>query len=210
MVVKRFNDASALRFVLIVLPLIIVAGIFTIQRNLVWQDNLTLFEDTVRKSPDFVSIKNELAIALRAHGRDAEAYQIFLSNSVGAFHPGTLNRIRVYCKQGDYDTAYKLLKKRPDIFNDASALELLYQINDMRLTLASSETLKTEIYRERLASMEALHKITKNPFYYYRMGHELMRLGNKTADKEFDTKAWQQSSPDAFYHEAAKKMVDQM
>jgi Flp pilus assembly protein TadD len=71
----------------------------TIDRNIVWRDNYTLFSDTVRKSPDGAVPRNNLGYALETRGRIDEAieqYQFALklkpdyaeaSNNLGsAFH----------------------------------------------------------------------------------------------------------------------------
>ncbi|RII31666.1 MAG: hypothetical protein CXR30_02305 [Geobacter sp.] len=45
----------------------------TAKRAMVWQNNLSLYQDTIRKSPNFGCISNELAIALSDDNRPEEA-----------------------------------------------------------------------------------------------------------------------------------------
>jgi hypothetical protein len=59
-----------------------VGGWMTVSRNMVWQDNLTLYQDAVRQSPDFAPAKNQLALALKAHHRQDEADEILASNLI--------------------------------------------------------------------------------------------------------------------------------
>jgi len=99
---QRYYQQLSARLVTGLVVLILVsAGVVTAQRNVVWQDNLTLFEDTVKKSPGFAAARNELAIALNSKGRKEEAYTLLLANSVDDFQPSSLNKAMVYLNQAN-------------------------------------------------------------------------------------------------------------
>jgi hypothetical protein len=53
----------------------------TFERNLVWQDNVRLFEDTVSKSPDFPFARSVLADLRREAGREAESKAMIQANT---------------------------------------------------------------------------------------------------------------------------------
>jgi len=61
-----------------------------------------------------------------------------------------------------------------------------------------------------LADFEKLINISGDPFYHYRAGKVLLRLGDKAAAKQSFTKAWQGSSPTSHYHDAAGKLAERL
>ena len=52
-------------------------GTATAQRNIVWQKNITLWQDVVEKSPNFAAGHNDYALALSRQGKKHEAEQQF-------------------------------------------------------------------------------------------------------------------------------------
>ena len=73
----RFINHRWLGGVLLCAMVIILSG-WTYQRNLVWNENLKLWEDVVKKSPDKARAQNNLGDALRKRGRIDEAKNHFL------------------------------------------------------------------------------------------------------------------------------------
>lgn len=57
--------------------LALILGVTTFQRNGLWQSNLTLWADTVRKSPEFISAHTNYAVTLYKHGNYSEAEKEF-------------------------------------------------------------------------------------------------------------------------------------
>ncbi len=80
-------------------------------RNYVWQDNLTLFEDTVRKSPEFQTAKNDLAAALLEKGRKSEAFTVISSMKLAAAN-GSYNELGIIDKAIVLQHNGKLLEAR--------------------------------------------------------------------------------------------------
>lgn len=184
------------------------AGVVTAQRNIVWQDNLTLFEDTVKKSPNFSAAKNELAIALKEHGRNEEADAILLANSGNDFQPSLLNKVRVYFNQGKLLYARKLLLQYRT--EDLECLELKVKIDQLMIKDARTATEKISIDKEILTCIKKILKISGDPFDHYRIGQVQLRLGDKKAAKESFTMAWQGSLPNSHYHDAAKILAERL
>jgi Flp pilus assembly protein TadD len=76
----RAAEGYARRAVAAIAALALLAGIYsvgTVRRNAVWRENLTLFADTVRKSPDAGLPQKELGIALLEKGKVEEAIASF-------------------------------------------------------------------------------------------------------------------------------------
>jgi tetratricopeptide (TPR) repeat protein len=194
-----------------VLLIAVCAGL-TFQRNLVWQDNLTLYQDTVRKSPDFGAAWNELALALQMRGRMAEADKIVSSVKVSEFQPSSLNRIRLLVSHGKLDEARLLLQERLSRPSDyeRTIWELLIYVDEKRRAKEGTESVRREINLEILAAMQKLLSLTGDPFYYYRIGKVQIMLGDRTAAAASFEKAWELSSPGAHYHDAAEKLARKM
>ena len=185
------------------------AATATAQRNLVWQDNLTLFEDTVRKSPTFAAAKNELAIALNERGRTEEAHALLLANSGDDYQPSTLNKVRVYIQQSKLEQAHALLLQYQQKTVTRESLELQNKLNEARLKQAQPEQ-QQAIWAEMLATLQQLQQMTNDPFYHYRIGQVQLRLGQKAAAKASFAKAHQGSPPNSHYREAARKLAERL
>jgi len=196
----------------VIFTILASAAVVTAQRSLVWQDNFTLFEDTLKKSPDFAVIMNEYAIALRERGRIEEADSIMLANTVDQFQPSSLNKIRIMVNQGKLDEARLMLverlKNKTDY--DLLAYELLLKIDEMRRERSTDDRAKLSVDQDILADFNILIIKTGDPFYHYRTGKVLLRLGDKAAAKQSFTKAWQGSPPTSHYHDAAGKLAKRL
>lgn len=67
--IEKLRDEFTKRILNIsVVCLILIFGITTYQRNTLWQSNLTLWADTVQKSPDFAAAHRNYAVTLFQHG----------------------------------------------------------------------------------------------------------------------------------------------
>lgn len=185
------------------------AGIVTAQRNIVWQDNFTLYDDTVKKSPRFAAARNELAIALHKQGRSDEAYAILLANCGDDFQPASLNKVRVYVNQGKLSEARRILQMRPGIATaaDAESLTLMIKIDELRLKEAVSTGDRYAINLQLLESLKQLFTINGDPFDKYRLGLVQLRLGDKSDARQSFVAAWQGAPPTSHYREAARKLA---
>jgi len=74
---KAVQPKLASGLVIISLAVAIVYSVGTVTRNAVWRDNLTLFADTVRKSPDAALPRNNLGIAYGKQNRVDEGVNEF-------------------------------------------------------------------------------------------------------------------------------------
>ncbi|QEM68191.1 hypothetical protein FO488_08465 [Geobacter sp. FeAm09] len=202
--------ASAMVFFVTVL--LSCAGFVTVKRTFIWQDNLSLFEDTVRKSPDFSAAKNELAIALSDRGRIEEANKLLLANSGNDAQPSSINKIKVFVNDGKFEEAYRLMGERKSrgAKEDKDSLDLLYLIDAQRLKSSKNDRQSREIRQEMLVILEKLHSLSGDSVYFYRIGQIQLRLGNKLAAKQSFKSAWQNSLPNCYYYEAAKKLAERL
>lgn len=203
------------RFVGILTASILAVALWsTAQRNLIWQDNLTLFQDTVKKSPDFTPAKNQLAIALYEKGRIKEANTLLLTmetpQSLINFQYGLLSKAAALENQGDYTGAHRLLLQAlaDPGKHEVQILQRLIDFNDRALMQGRIQPKAVD--GEQLSYLQRLLYLTSDPFCFYQIGRIQLRQGDRAAAKLSFTKAWQSSSPSAFYHEAAKKLAQRL
>ncbi|PLX91341.1 MAG: hypothetical protein C0621_11095 [Desulfuromonas sp.] len=196
--------------------LLLPATVVTVQRNIIWQSNLSLYEDTLAKSPTFTSLKNELGIALIANGKLREAEKILDSGIAthGTWISGLLyvNKARVLVERGEFVTARNLLldvvgKK---ISGREDVLRMLARIDEKRL-LEAKDPEEVEFVREQLIqSYERLFSATKDPISLYRTGQLLISAGDKKEAARFFSEAYERAPQDAYYRQAAKKLAEKM
>ena len=197
--------AAALTFLLLV-----VWGGVTAKRNIVWQDNLTLYQDAVRQSPDFSPAKNQLALALKAHNRQAEANEIFANNKMRAGQTASLNVAAALWEQGDYGAARAyLLERLADTHGsqEVQILEMLVRVTSEYLNAIKDETLKRNSYKDTLAWLQRLKGISPNGFNYYRIGRIQLALGDKVAAQQSFAEAARRFPRDSIYKEPATKLA---
>jgi tetratricopeptide (TPR) repeat protein len=188
--------------------LLFAAGWATAQRNIVWQDNLTLYQDTVKKSPDSALARNELALALLAKGRTGEAESIINSIRVPSNQRSSLNKAAVLADQGEYQAARDLLLERLEKPGklEARILEMLIKITHEMIDETDDESLKKTYLEETLVWLKHLDTMSGDPFINYRIGRVQMWLDNiPEAQKNFAIAA--KSLPDESPFKAAAKKL---
>jgi tetratricopeptide (TPR) repeat protein len=185
------------------------AGWVTYERNLVWQSNLTLFEDTVRKSPNFPPARNELATALSRAGRNEESMeQLALA---GQCDSGTrvlnvhFNAILGLIREKDYNGTRNALaqlqnnvRKRPLRF-----LEQMVKINEAMLRSFPEDDRQKQILPDLLAAYEQLMARKSDPFLRYRAGQLAMRLEENGKALAYFTESYHHAPDSAYYKPAA-------
>ncbi len=155
----------------------------TAQRNIIWQDNLTLYQDTVEKSPDFPRAKNELAIALYAKGRDLEAEALVRTTQFQTSQLASLNLAALYIEQGDYQAARTTLVDKLENENviKTRVLEMLIRNASEKAEKTTDESQKRFYYNEMLDWLNQLEHRTGNPFVSYRKGRVYLILDDRGA-----------------------------
>lgn len=189
----------------------------TVNRNIVWQSNVTLFQDTLKKSPGFFLAQNALAHALEEAGRTAEARQIVLSMVVpeGNKRGEKLvdsNRAKILAAEGDLSGAKKLLLRNIEdsgVFYTNIA-EQIISIDMNLLNKERNKRKKQELRQEVVRLLLKLSETGNDPLYYYRIGQFYLHAGDKTNAQHYFAEAYQRSPDGAYYKQAAKKLADKL
>ena len=199
-------------------PVVLVSCVFTtVNRNITWQSNVTLFQDTLRNSPNFFLAQNALASALEQEGRRAEAKSVLLSmvapegNKRGEKLVDS-NRARLMAVDGDLAGARKLLLRNLD---DAGVLytNIAEQIIRIDMTLLNKETdarKVDELRREIVAFLSKLQEKSGDSLYFYRIGQFCLSIKDKKEAQHYFSLAYQHSKEGAYYKEAAKKLAEKL
>lgn len=204
-------------FVPVVIVIISVASIATFQRGIIWGDNLAIVEDIIAKSPNFGVARNQYGGLLKLAGRYDEAKKQYIiasqqKNKENVNRVIRLNLIWMKILGKPLDEARVILLS--EIGNKASAdIELLKQLNKIDESLLQEEMSlesKKKIVADILETNGHLYLKTQDPFYLYRSGQHSLSIGNNQQAAVFFKNAYENSRPDAYYREPARKLAEKL
>ena len=187
----------------------------TFERNLVWQDNVRLFEDAVSKSPDFPFARSVLADLLREAGREAEGKTLIRTNTAPEGLRNAdfleLKRAELLLQESSYEEARALiLEKRRKTgqlyYNFQKALVKV----DHHLVQSRSGMERQEIVDELIAVYQELIQVTRDPFYHYRLGQFHLQESDRTSAARHFHLAAQHAPEGVFYQLAAARLAEKL
>ncbi len=189
---------------------VLLFGPTAAHRSWIWQDNERLYRDTAQKSPDFLPAKAELASALIRKGRVEEAESILreIQALASAEHyiVDDLNLAASLMNKKDYSGARELLiplLSKP-LKNTDSIYKKLLRINDKRIAAAETVDEQNAIRKESLDWLQRQQEKKPNAFTAYRIGQLQLALGDKKSALKSFQFAYERSSKDAYYRNAAE------
>lgn len=197
-------------FLLLLCLMVSIAAFGVYQRALLWQDNVTLFEDTVNKSPHFHTARNELAIALMKKGEHERAYTILRDLDIPDFQAASLNKVSIWIHDGKYVKARSFLierLKRPGAY-DRITLELLVDVLKLMSQNSADQVEAAAFQMEVLYYLEELWRRTRDPFYLYRLGRQQMFVGRRDAARQSFAEANRLFPEDSIYKQPAGKLAE--
>lgn len=188
--------------------LLFIIGIVTVNRNFIWQDNENLYSDSIKKSPKFAAMNNELAIALIDKG-DYEKAIILLEDGKKLKKATPLlyiNQARIYVEKGDlYGAREEVLKIISDKNNaNIEALKMLARIDEKRLHEGRDREVAIA---ELIDTYGVLIDRTRDSFFEYRLGQLLLITGQENKAAYYFKQAFDHSTSDAHYRDAAGKLA---
>jgi hypothetical protein len=204
-------------FVPIAIVLITIASIATFQRGIIWGDNLAIVEDMVAKSPDFGVARNQYGGLLKLAGRydDAEKQYIIASQQKNKENVNRVIRLNlIWMKILGKPLGEARVILLSEIGKKASAdIELLKHLNKIdEALLQDAVTLesKKKIVADIIETNGYLYLKTRDPFIPYRSGQLELSIGNNQQAAVFFKKAYENSRPDAYYREPARKLAEKL
>jgi protein O-mannosyl-transferase len=190
---------------------LVIAVYGTASRTFLWQDNLALFQDTLKKSPGFMPAKNEVATALYARGREQEADAVIksieLPENLVNFQLGLMSKAAALARQGDSVGALDVLRvalKNPGKF-EARIIEQIVKINENEVLTGRAP--KSAFYTDNVQMLGRLYQITGDPFVLYRLGQIHLFAGNRTKARDSFQQVVAKASEKVYYRRAAEKLL---
>jgi Flp pilus assembly protein TadD len=201
-VAGRYRSTALLLLAVLIIPTTVV----TAQRNIIWQDNEFLYTDSQQKSPDFVAMDNERAIALIAKGKYDEAEKVLIEGKEN--HPDFpllyINHARIYLLRDDTAGARaEILKICQDLGRaNLQALKMLAKI-DEQISREGDQSVIPEL-------VDIYSEIVRrggDPYLAYRLAQLLLHDGKAGQALIFFSQAYERSGDEDFYHKAAGIMA---
>ncbi len=212
MMLKRYYKEALITA--IALPVLLCAAFVTVKRNIVWQDNLSLYEDTLRKSPGFIKLQNSLAQALKEKGRLAEA-DVVLRRAI-IENPGQINlyinRADLFLRQGDTDGARSILGQafKEKKFADPEVLKMLAYIDETKLMTARGKQERNRISNDLIETYDILFMKTKDALFPYRSGQLMLVMGKKQIAGDYFFTAYNAAPEGNRLRDPARKLAEKL
>ena len=198
--------------------LILIMGIVTFQRNMVWKTNYTLIADTVEKSPSFKILRNDFMSILM--GRNdlsgaKEQYRIATSiPSVGYMESLDINMAGVYVMEGNYAEAERLYEQVIHKTKGKSQVAYGAYISYLQERYASAvkdNDDSAHLFGDRLLdNKEKLYRLNKDPMLLYRTGQLSLFLGKRDEACRIFLEAGNCLPPKSEYALFANKLADSL
>lgn len=212
-VAKRHERYHNVAFILCVI-IAVIALYGTVNRTLLWQDNLALYQDTLKKSPGFVPAQNEIANALYARNKTEQAVAIIMSinlpSNLNNRQYGFISKSDAMKNQGDFPGALRYLESA---LKDPGKHELQIRQRIMKLydlQLMSSQVDSAQIYPNLIVTLHRLYYLTNDPFYQYRLGQVYMFQGEREKARDAFQAVVSQAPHHVYYYLAAKRLHEKM
>ena len=189
----------------------------TFERNLLWRDNLALYSDTVRKSPGFGDIHNELGIALLKKGKREEAEQHFKLAEQLSQRPliKEFARMNLLGMALESKSPYERKDKLVDYITEREyvppdLLKLLRScIQEILLTEKEKEK-RAQLMQEMVALNERLYRDIRDPVYLYNNGQLMLEVGSRKEAIRLFRQAAALAPSDAYYLASSRKLVERL
>lgn len=181
-------------------------------RCFLWQDNLRLYRDAVEQSPDFAPAINELANALAERGQREQGVTVLESIRRPDNEIAMRGQVSVQVEKGNLDEAMRLLKESliRSPANAVDIMEQLIEINSRRIENTVDPQIKTAYFRETLAWLVELERLTRNPFHWYRQGRIYLILGDRDNARRCFAEAAFRFPETSLYRAPARKLAENL
>ena len=213
---KQWGPISLRRGCYITILILVVFFSTTLHRAWIWQDNERLYVDTMKKNPDFLPAKSELASALIRKGKRLEAEALLATmqsiSGSNSFLNDDINLAQILLGNGELIEAHDLLigyQDKPGKKHHA-ILQTLLKINIQRLGMVDDPAERSQIQQESLSWLLEQQRIRPDPFTLYRIGKMQLSSGQREAALVFFKRAYERSSVDSHYHAAAATFIEQL
>lgn len=192
--------------------LLVVFGGTTFKRNVTWQTNLTLFEDTVHKSPNFKVIRGLYMLALYENQRYDEALEQYrIANTLQSLiydEKFDVLYALIQMRKGNTEEARQTLEKVLTKKETVSVLENLVKLmNSMRPQYAENKAIREKSDALIVQYYEKLYSKTGDALYLYYLGQDYLNNGRRAEAKEAFSRAAQKLPENNEFKMYARNLV---
>jgi tetratricopeptide (TPR) repeat protein len=211
------HRSSNLRWATKILPLVVllVFGVSTVSRAMVWQSNERLMEDTFKKSPNDGWVTYSYGVMLGRAGKLEEAEKCWQNALDLGF---TINSSKALgwleAKRGNYEKAeYHYLKAawpstNVEKFSRNFKPEIYSSLARLHLRWAKEDKANAEHHHERVVHFykRAYEFSGEDPMILYNLAKFYLEQGDLQEAKKCFRRVWQ-DRPDTYYGKAAGKLM---
>jgi len=216
-----YQAADRMRLQRLLLPAlslcIAVGAASSLQRTLVWHSNLTLFQDTVAKAPDFGMLRNELAVALIHEKRIPEAEEqlrIASSLDITPLVRGLIRTNGMLLSLMDASEADRRRiitgSGRERSEEDTSLLTILRRSDYALLKSEPAGPGKDALVSELIEVSEILYSRTGEPLLLYNNGQLFLERGDLKNAAACFARSYHAASDDAYFKEPARRLAEKL
>lgn len=199
--------------------LVVCWAALSMQRSITWSSNLELFRDTVKKSPNFKSVRVDYILALMNSGdlEEAKAQYVAASAipSIGYMEALDINMAAIFVMEGKFKQAEQLYEKAIRLTKGKSAVA--YSSYASYLQQRLSEALRTNnesdacfLGKRLIECNEKLFLRNNDPQLLYRSGQLALLLGDKVAAEELFSHLVRKLPSNSQYFHIALKLSNQL
>lgn len=155
---------------------LLILSVLTIRRNMLWQDGIAIWEDTIKKSPFKSRPHSNLANIYQEKGMHSEAEKEYLKAiGLSPTFPGLYNNLgNVYKAQGKYYDALNEYTKAIDL--DSKFAEGYYNLGATLYELGEKEEALSNLYKAIEISPEMFDAFTTIGNIYDDLGRKVEAL----------------------------------
>lgn len=195
----------------------VVAGSLTVQRTFVWRNNLSLFQDTVRKSPGCAAAHLELGVAILLKGElrqgRSEIETAERLNDRPSITPLIKqNLMAVRLQEGDCQGARDYFFRNFASIEQAGPdfLQMLAKADEGLALQAANAADRDGINREMIDIYRLLYLKARDPFNLYQSGKLAQKRGDRVGAMSYFRQAVREAPADTHYRAAAVKMLQRL
>ncbi|MGD0584755.1 MAG: hypothetical protein ABSA86_03125 [Oryzomonas sp.] len=198
--------------------MICLMAILSFQRCMTWKTNLSLWRDTVAKSPAFKMIRIDYMLALINSGDLNEAkkqYRLAVAMpSVTYYERLDLVFALVLSKEGKYDESARIYEQaiKKTMGKSVDVYDMYIQFLRERLgsEQGKSEEKALGLANRQLECLEALYVLNKDPMLLYRAGQLSLFVGDRAGARRYFKKAFDNLPATSEYSKFALKLFKKL
>jgi hypothetical protein len=198
--------------------LLMVMGVSTFQRSMIWRTNLGLIGDTVKKSPSFKLIRVDYMIAMIGRGDLEGAKAQYRSAqtipSVGYMEELDINMAAIHVMEGKNDEAEKLyshvLKKTAGKSAVAYGAYIGFLQDRYAAARQRNDGSDSVPGAKLVENMEMLYRLNKDPMLLYRSGQLSIALGRCDDALKFFAEAGKAFPAQSEYARVSTRLADSL